>query len=62
MAKSKESHFEDEVFDSLVARGGWIGGLADDLDFDTGLALAELLTFIAATQIDTWNELPRADG
>ena len=55
MAKSKESHFEDEVFDSLVARGGWIGGLANDLDFDTGLALAELLTFIAATQIDTWN-------
>lgn len=57
MAKSKERHFEDEVFDSLVTDGGWIAGIADDLEFETGLATAELLTFIGQTQIDEWNKL-----
>lgn len=57
MAKSKERHFEDEVFDSLVSDGGWTAGLADDLEFGTGLATAELLTFIGQTQIDDWNKL-----
>ena len=57
MAKSKEVHFEDEVFDALVDDAGWIPGIADDIEFDTGMAPAELLTFIGSTQIDTWNEL-----
>ncbi|MDP9419438.1 MAG: type I restriction endonuclease [Actinomycetota bacterium] len=57
MAKSKERHFEDEVFDSLVTDGGWIAGLAADIESETGTAPAELLTFIGQTQIETWNEL-----
>ena len=57
MAKSKEQHFEDEVFDSLVTDGGWLAGLADDVDFDTGIASAELLAFIGQTQIDEWDKL-----
>lgn len=57
MAKSKERHFEDEVFDSLVSDGGWLPGLADDLDLESGIASAEMLAFIGVTQIETWNEL-----
>lgn len=57
MAKSKESHFEDEVVDSLVSHGGWVAGLADDIEFDTGIASAELLAFIGQTQIDAWEAL-----
>jgi type I restriction enzyme, R subunit len=56
MAKSKERHFEDEVFDSLVNDGSWIPGLADDIEFDAAMAPVELLSFIGQTQIDTWNE------
>ncbi len=57
MAKSKERHFEDEVFDSLVDDGGWNAGLADDIEFASGIAPAELLAFIGQTQIDEWNKL-----
>ena len=57
MAKSKEQHFEDEVFESLVTAGGWIAGLTDDIEFEPGIAPAELLAFIGQTQIDTWDQL-----
>jgi type I restriction enzyme R subunit len=57
MAKSKERHFEDEVFDSLVTDGGWIAGIADDIELGSSTAPAELLTFIGQTQIDEWNKL-----
>jgi len=57
MPKSRERDFEDEVFDSLVADGGWAAGLTDDIEFDAGMAPAELLTFIGQTQIETWNQL-----
>jgi type I restriction enzyme R subunit len=57
MAKSKERHFEDEVFGSLVTEAGWLAGLADDLDFESGIATAELLAFIGQTQIDQWDKL-----
>jgi type I restriction enzyme R subunit len=57
MAKWKERHFEDEVFDSLVNDGGWIAGLAEDIEFASGIAPAELLTFVGQTQIDEWNKL-----
>jgi type I restriction enzyme R subunit len=56
MSKSKERHFEDEVFASLVSDGGWIAGLADDIELDTGTAAAELLSFVGQTQVDTWNQ------
>ncbi len=57
MSKSKERDFEDEVFGSLVADCGWLAGLADDIEFSTGIAPAELLTFIGQTQSESWNLL-----
>lgn len=56
MAKSKEIDFEDEVFDGLVAQG-WEAGVADDLDLDPGVALAQTLAFVAGTQMDEWDAL-----
>jgi type I restriction enzyme, R subunit len=44
------------VFDSLVTDGGWTAGIADDIEFETGMAPAELLTFIGQTQIEKWNQ------
>jgi hypothetical protein len=41
MPKSKEQHFEDEVYDSLVTHGGWLAGLNDDIEFESGIAPAD---------------------
>lgn len=59
MAKSKEVHFEDEVVATLTDPSGssWSLGAADGIDFHTGIATDELMTFIGATQIDEWNKL-----
>lgn len=57
MAKSKEIHFEDEVFDTLISSGGWQQGAAVDIELETGLRVVDLYAFIAATQIKTWEDL-----
>ena len=64
MAKAKEVHFEDEVVEALTEPGGsgWTLGAADGIDFHTGIATDELMTFIGATQIDEWNKLLVAMG
>jgi len=56
MSASKELHFEDEVVAGLLA-GGWVQGIAGDVGRAFGLDLAELLTFIGATQVKEWERL-----
>ncbi len=57
MAKSKELHFEDEVVEVLTTESGWSLGVAQDLDFETGINSAELMSFIGETQVEEWNLL-----
>src|SRR5262245_55449162 len=57
MPKSREQHFEDEVFETLTTHGGWIEGLNDDIEFEPAIAPAEMLAFIGQTQIETWDQL-----
>ena len=56
MAKSKEIHFEDEVFDVLTTDSGWTAGVSNELDLATGLRLEDVFAFIADTQPDEWSK------
>ncbi len=57
MPKSREVHFEDEVFDVLTTTSGWLAGDAADIDLPTGIFSYHLIQFIADTQITEWNKL-----
>lgn len=57
MPKSREIHFEDEVFDILSSTSGWLVGDAADIDLQTGIFSYHLLQFIGDTQIAEWNNL-----
>jgi type I restriction enzyme R subunit len=64
-----EKLFEDEITDSLVARGGYlmckVGTSAQhraDFDPKLGLDTAELFTFIESSQAEAWAKLTKAHG
>jgi type I restriction enzyme, R subunit len=53
----KEKQFEADVVEALTTTGGFTAGINQFYDVTLGLDTSELLAFIDATQIGSWNEL-----
>ncbi|HUP68364.1 MAG TPA: type I restriction endonuclease [Acidimicrobiales bacterium] len=53
----KEKQFEADVVEALTTTGGYTAGINQFYDVALGLDTSELLAFVGATQISSWNEL-----